>query len=67
MRETRNSHRIFVVKPAGKKALGGPIRSWKNITADVREIHCELGKWMELLCSRLQRRTLVLHLPSLLP
>jgi hypothetical protein len=39
MGEIRNAYRISVVKPYGKRPLGGPIRMWEvNIKMDFREI-----------------------------
>jgi hypothetical protein len=38
MREKRNSYRILVGKPEGKRPLGKPIRRWEdNIRMDLRE------------------------------
>jgi hypothetical protein len=39
MREKRNSHRILVGKPEGKRPLGRPRRRWvNNIRMDLRKI-----------------------------
>jgi hypothetical protein len=39
MEETRNSYRILVGKPEGKRPLGRPRRRWvDNIKMDLREI-----------------------------
>jgi hypothetical protein len=39
MGETRNVYRIFVVKPEGKRPLGGARRRWvENIKMNLREI-----------------------------
>jgi hypothetical protein len=39
MREKRNSYRILVGKPEGKRPLGRPKRKWvDNIKMDLREI-----------------------------
>jgi hypothetical protein len=39
MRERRNSYRILVRKPEGKRPLGRPRRKWvDNIKMDLREV-----------------------------
>jgi hypothetical protein len=41
MREKRNSYRILVGKPEGKRPLGRPRRRWVgNVNIDLREIGC---------------------------
>jgi hypothetical protein len=40
----RNSYRIFVGKPEGKRPLERPRNRWEdNITMDLREIGCGCG------------------------
>jgi hypothetical protein len=42
MTENRNSYRILVGKPEGKRPLGRPRREWvNNIKMDLREIGCD--------------------------
>jgi hypothetical protein len=41
MREKRNSYRLLVGKPEGKRSLGKPRRRWMdNIRMDLREVEC---------------------------
>lgn len=67
MDETRDAHRIFVVKPLGKRPLGRPSRILENnIQMDLRKV---VESWMELAEDRNQQRVLisaVLNLPELL-
>jgi hypothetical protein len=49
MGETRNSYRILVGKPEGKRPLGRPRRSWvDNIKMDLGEIGWDGRDWIEL-------------------
>jgi hypothetical protein len=59
MRETRNTYRILVGKPEGKRPLGRPRRSWvDNIKIDLREIGWDGVDWIELAQDRDQWRAL---------
>jgi hypothetical protein len=58
--ETRNTHRVLVRKPEGKRPLGRPRRRWgDNIKMNLREIEWDGTDWIELAQDRDQRRTLV--------
>jgi hypothetical protein len=60
MGETRNSYRILVGKPEGKRPLGRPRRRWvDNIKIDLREIGWDSVDWIELAQDRDQWRALV--------
>jgi len=49
MLEMRNSYKILVGKPEGKRLLGRPSRRWANsITMDLKEIDWEVVHWMHL-------------------
>jgi hypothetical protein len=49
MRETRNTYRISVGTPEGKRALGRPRRRWMdNIKMDLRDIGWDGMDWIEL-------------------
>jgi hypothetical protein len=49
MREKRNTYRILVGKPVGKRPLGRPRRKWMdNIKKDFREIGWDGISWYEL-------------------
>jgi len=53
MREKRNTHKIFVGKPEGKKPLGRSRHRWKdNIRMDPREIDWEDVDWIRLVQDR---------------
>jgi hypothetical protein len=55
MGEKRNSYRILVGKPEGKRPLGRPRRRWvDNIKMDLIEI-----EWMDMAQDRDQTRALV--------
>jgi hypothetical protein len=60
MGETRNSYRILVGKPEGKRPLGRPRRRWvDNIKMDLGEIGRDGRDWIELAEDRDQWRALV--------
>jgi hypothetical protein len=60
MGETRNTYRILVGKPDGKRPLGRPRRRWvDNIKMDLREIGWDGRDWIELAQDRDQWRALV--------
>ena len=45
--QSRNSYRVLVGKPEGKRPLGSPGRRCEdNIKMDLREVGCDLGEWM---------------------
>jgi hypothetical protein len=48
MGEIRNTYRILVGKPTGKRSLGRPRRRWKDSIMDLREIGWEVVDWMHL-------------------
>jgi hypothetical protein len=48
MGEKRNTYRILVGKPEGKRPLGIPRRMWEdNIKMDLREIGCGGMDWID--------------------
>jgi hypothetical protein len=48
MGEERNSYRILVGKPEGKRPLGRPRRRWEdNIKMDFREIGLNGADWID--------------------
>jgi hypothetical protein len=60
MGEKRNSYRIFVRKPQGKRSLGRPRRRWvDNIKMYLREIASNGVDWIDMAQDRDQRRALV--------
>jgi hypothetical protein len=60
MGEKRNTYRIFVGKPEGKRPLGGPRRKGEdNIMMDLREIGWGGMDWIDLAQDRDQWRALV--------
>jgi hypothetical protein len=60
MGEMRNSYKILVEKPEGKRLLGRPGRGWEdNIRMDIREIGCEGVDWIHLAQHRDQWRAVV--------
>jgi hypothetical protein len=60
MGETRNSYRILVGKPEGKRPLGRPRRRWvDSVKTDLREIGWNDVDWIDLAQDRDQWRALV--------
>jgi hypothetical protein len=56
----RNTYRILVGKPEGKRLLGRPRRRWvDNIKMDLREIGWDVMDWIDLFQDRDQWRALV--------
>jgi hypothetical protein len=59
MEEMRNTYKILVGKPEGKRPLGGPRRRWySNIKMDHREREWEGVDWIHLAEDRNQWQTL---------
>jgi hypothetical protein len=49
MGQRRDVYRVLVMKPEGKRPLGGPRRRWKhNINMDLEEVGCGVVNWIEL-------------------
>jgi hypothetical protein len=60
MGETRNTYRILVGKPEGKRPVGRPRRRWMdNIKTYLREIGWDGVDWIDLAQDRVQWRALV--------
>jgi hypothetical protein len=59
MGEKRNTYRIFVGKPEGKRPLGRPKRRWEDIRMDLREIGRGGMDWIDLAQDRVQWRALM--------
>jgi hypothetical protein len=60
MGEKRNTYRISVGKPEGKRPLGRPRRRWvDSIKMDLREIGWDGMDWIELAQNRDRWRALV--------
>jgi hypothetical protein len=60
MGEKRNSYRILVGKPEGKRPLGRPRHRWEdNIKMDLTEIECGGMHWIDLAQDRDQWWALV--------
>jgi hypothetical protein len=60
MGETRNSYRLLVGKPKGKRPLGRPRRRWvDNIKIDLRGIGWDDVDWIDLAQDRDKWRALV--------
>jgi hypothetical protein len=56
----RNSYRILVGKPEGKRPLGRPRRRWEaGIKANFKEIGSENVDWVYLAQNKIQFRALV--------
>ena len=49
MEQSRNTYRVLVLKPDGKRPLGRPRCRWEdNIKMDLREVDCGPGDWIAL-------------------
>ncbi|KAJ4439560.1 hypothetical protein ANN_07687 [Periplaneta americana] len=60
MGESRNSYRVLVGRPEGKKPLGRPRRRWEdNIKMDLREVGYDDREWINLAQDRDQWRAYV--------
>jgi hypothetical protein len=60
MGEERNSYRILVGKPEGRRPLGRPRRRWvDDIKMDLREIRWDGVDWVDLAQDRDHWRALV--------
>ena len=60
MDQSRNTYRVLVGKPEGKRPLGRPRRRCEdNIKMDLREVGCDPGEWMDLAENRDQWRAYV--------
>jgi hypothetical protein len=60
MGEKKNTHKILVGKPEGKRPLGRPRRRWvDNIKMDLREIGWDGVDWMDMVQDRDQWKALV--------
>jgi hypothetical protein len=47
--EDRNTYKVVVGKPEGKRPLGIPGRKWENdVKMDIREIRCSGTDWIHL-------------------
>jgi hypothetical protein len=58
--ETRNTYRILVGKPEGKRPLGRPRRRWvDNIKMDLRDSGWDDMDWIDVAQDRDQWRALV--------
>jgi hypothetical protein len=55
----RNTYRLFVVKPEGKRPLGRPRYRWMDINMDLQEMGCGGVDWIGLPQERNRWRTLV--------
>ncbi|KAJ4447853.1 hypothetical protein ANN_09861 [Periplaneta americana] len=60
MGESRNSYRVLVGRPEGKRPLGRPRRRWEdNIKIDLREVEYDDKDWINLAQDRDQWRAYV--------
>ena len=60
MEEGRDTHKVLVGIPEGKKPLGRPRRRWEdNIKMDLQEVGRGCGDWMWLAQDRDRWRSLV--------
>jgi hypothetical protein len=59
MGETKNSYKISVGKPEGKRLLGRPTYRWKDIRTDLGQIGWEDVDWINLAQNRDQWIALV--------
>ena len=49
IKQIRNTYRVLVGKPEGKKPFGRPRRRWEdNIKMDLREVGCDHRDWITL-------------------
>ena len=49
MQQSKNSYRVLLGKPEGKRPLGRPRHRWEgNIKMDLREVGCDPGDWIAL-------------------
>ena len=49
MEQSRNSYRVLMGKPEGKRPFGKIRRRWEdNIKMDLREVGCDPGEWIDL-------------------
>jgi hypothetical protein len=55
MGDMRNSYKVFVEEPGGKRLLGRPKRRWKdNAKMDLKETGCVDVDWIHLAQDRVQ-------------
>ena len=60
MEQSRNSHRVLVGKPEGKRPLGRPKRIWEdNIKMDLMKVFYDPGDYKDLVEGRDQWRAYV--------
>ena len=60
MEQSRNTYRVLVGKPEGKRPLGRPRRRWEdNIKMDLREVGCDPEESIVLVEDRDQWRAYV--------
>ena len=60
MEQSRNTFRVLVGKPEGKRPLGRPRRRWENnIKNDLREVGCDPRDWISLAEDKDQYRAYV--------
>ena len=60
MEQSRNTYRVLMGKPEGKRPLGRPRRRWEdNIKMDLREVGCYPGDWIAVAEVREQWRVCV--------
>jgi hypothetical protein len=60
MGEKKNSYRVLMGKPEGKRPLGRPRRGWEdNIKMDLREIGWGTVDWINVAQDRDQWRALI--------
>jgi hypothetical protein len=65
--EKRNTYRIFVEKPEGRRPMGRPRHRWVgNIKMDLREIELDSTNWIDLSQDWDQWRVLVNKVMNLL-
>ena len=60
MEQSRNTYRVLVGKPEGKRPLGRPRRRWEdNIKVDLKEVGYDPGECIDLAEDRNQWRSYV--------